>query len=211
MVTRLIAADLDGTLVRAKDIHYDALNLALQKISDTTINEEEHETTFNGLPTRTKLSLLIQQGRVRQEDVSLLYEEKQRETFRQFYLQIKLDPAIIEIGSYWKKKGFLVACVTNAIRTSAEIMLSLCGIRPFVDLVISNEDVVAPKPNPAGYLKAMSLLGIGPDETIIIEDAPKGIAAAEATRCSNVWRVRDVDEVNVENFKQFFGNLLCKS
>jgi len=57
----------------------------------------------------------------------------------------------------------------------------------------------------------MSLLGIGPDETIIIEDAPKGIAAAKATRCPNVWRVRDVDEVNVENFKQFFGNLLCKS
>ena len=68
MVVRLIAVDLDGTLVRAKDIHYDALNLALQKIAGTSIDKDEHESTFNGLPTKTKLSLLIKQGRVKPKE-----------------------------------------------------------------------------------------------------------------------------------------------
>lgn len=50
---KLIVFDLDGVLVDARDLHYDAMNLALAEIaSDCVISRDEHLSTYDGLPTR---------------------------------------------------------------------------------------------------------------------------------------------------------------
>ena len=53
---KLIIFDLDGVLVDAKEIHYQALNKALSNIDKKyVINREEHITTYDGNTTFTKL------------------------------------------------------------------------------------------------------------------------------------------------------------
>ena len=47
-----------------------------------------------------------------------------------------------------------------------------------VDVSVSNEDVSIAKPNPEGYLLAMSRLGVSPRSTAIFEDSAIGIEAA---------------------------------
>ena len=59
-----ILYDLDGVLVNACDWHYEALNRALEMTSGIKISRDEHETEFNGLPTKTKLDLLVKQERI---------------------------------------------------------------------------------------------------------------------------------------------------
>ena len=56
---KLIIFDLDGVLVEARDIHYEAMNRALSLI-DTKycISREEHLAKYDGLSTKKKLSLL---------------------------------------------------------------------------------------------------------------------------------------------------------
>ena len=44
---KLIIFDLDGVLVEAKEIHYDALNIALGNKYEISI--EEHLTKYDGL------------------------------------------------------------------------------------------------------------------------------------------------------------------
>ena len=52
----LIIFDLDGVLVEAKNIHYDALNEALG--NEYAISWNEHLSTYDGLKTTQKLNML---------------------------------------------------------------------------------------------------------------------------------------------------------
>ena len=53
---KLIIFDLDGVLVEAKNIHYDALNDALG--DDYKISWNEHLSIYDGLKTNQKLEML---------------------------------------------------------------------------------------------------------------------------------------------------------
>ncbi len=56
---KFIIFDLDGVLADCKDIHFKALNDALSMIDmKYVISKEEHLSTYDGLPTKTKLMKL---------------------------------------------------------------------------------------------------------------------------------------------------------
>ena len=78
---RLIVFDLDGVLVDARDLHYDAMNLALADIaSDCVISREEHLSTYDGLPTRKKLALLTENKGLSTELYDDIWKAKQKKT-----------------------------------------------------------------------------------------------------------------------------------
>ena len=52
------------------------------------------------------------------------------------------------------------------------------GIEALLDVTVSGEEVRASKPAPDVYLRAMELLGVGPAQTVVVEDSPVGILAA---------------------------------
>ena len=85
-------------------------------------------------------------------------------------------------------------------------MLKKAGILETLEMVVSNQDVSSPKPDPEGYLKIMSYFNFSPKETLIIEDSPKGIEAAEKSG-SNLIKVKNQEEVAIsliENFLKGF-------
>ena len=56
---KLIIFDLDGVLVDARELHYNALNDALFLIDEKyVINRDEHLSTYDGLSNIKKLNLL---------------------------------------------------------------------------------------------------------------------------------------------------------
>ena len=58
-MVKLIVFDLDGVLVDARELHYQALNMALKDIDDSfVIERDEHLSTYDGLSTTKKLQML---------------------------------------------------------------------------------------------------------------------------------------------------------
>ena len=55
-MVKLIIFDLDGVLVEAKNIHYEALNEALG--DKYAISWNEHLSTYDGLKTTQKLEMI---------------------------------------------------------------------------------------------------------------------------------------------------------
>ena len=51
----------------------------------------------------------------------------------------------------------------------------------YLDVVLSNEDVEAPKPDPEIYRVAMERLAVTPAECLIVEDNDHGLEAARAS------------------------------
>ncbi len=192
-MVKIVLYDLDGVLVDACDWHYDALNKALMSVCGFKISPREHKTTFNGLPTKRKLDLLNEQGRVNSEDFTNVHALKQQYTM-EILENLTADQRKIDLHENVAALNIEVACVTNSIRQSAETMLRNTGQFPYMKFVISNQDIVHPKPCAEGYIVAMVRLGVLPQDTLIVEDSPKGVQAAESTG-AHVLRVMNAAEV----------------
>jgi len=180
---RAILYDLDGVLVNACEWHYLALNNALKRVAGdrAIISRVEHETVFNGLPTKRKLDILIQQGRVRERDWQSIWALKQELTVSTIEENAQIDPEKIRLHEDTRRASITSVCVTNSIRQTAHLMLERTGQLEFMDFVISNEMVRRAKPHGEGYVRAMIQLGTMPEEVLIVEDSEKGRQAAESS------------------------------
>jgi len=187
-MTKLIIFDLDGVLVEAKQIHYDTLNQALKEIDEKyIITEAEHLSTYDGLKTTQKLEILTKSKGLHPEFYDDIWYRKQHLTIEAIS-QLQPDLQKIELFKELRDRGYKLACASNSIRRSVLVMLAKIGIIEYMDLIISNEDVKNSKPHPEMYWKAMSMMSVLPEETLIVEDSPHGLLAASRSR-ANVLRV----------------------
>jgi HAD superfamily hydrolase (TIGR01509 family) len=187
-MTKLIIFDLDGVLVEAKEIHYNTLNRALKEIGkEYVITEAEHLSTYDGLKTNQKLDMLTKAKGLPIEVHPQVWHKKQQLTIEAIS-QLQPDLQKIELFKELRDMGYKLACASNSIRRSVLVMLAKIGIIEYMDLIISNEDVKNSKPHPEMYWKVMSMMGVLPEETLIVEDSPHGLLAASRSR-ANVLRV----------------------
>jgi beta-phosphoglucomutase-like phosphatase (HAD superfamily) len=204
MSLKLVIFDMDGVLVDACDWHKDAFNQALEELCGYKISDEEHYSEFNGLPTKTKLAKLAEKGIVKED--KKLHKEinnlKQENTIRIIEESCVYDNSKVNLVSWLKLKGIKVACFTNSIRKTAELMLDKCGVLSELDLLVTNQDVKEPKPSPEGYLKVLKHFNISPQDAMIVEDSPKGIKAATAAGCK-IMKVDNATQVYTENMRRF--------
>ena len=177
---KLVIFDLDGVLVDACEWHRVALNKALLEICDYEIPLEEHYSTFNGLPTKEKLKLLTKQKLVKRKDYEAISQRKQELTLELIGSNCLLDQTKIDLMKALKAKGIHIACFTNSIRQTAELMLKKTGVLDLLEELVTNEDVKKPKPSPEGYLKVIRKFKVPKKNVVIVEDSPKGHAAAQA-------------------------------
>jgi HAD superfamily hydrolase (TIGR01509 family) len=185
---KLIVFDLDGVLVEAKKIHYDTLNQSLREIDGKyVITESEHLSIYDGLKTTQKLEMLTKNKGLDSTFYDKIWLRKQHLTIEAIS-QLQPDLQKIELFKELRDRGYKLACASNSIRRSVLVMLAKIGIIEYMDLIISNEDVKNSKPHPEMYWKAMSMMSVLPEETLIVEDSPHGLLAASRSR-ANVLRV----------------------
>ena len=194
MRTKLVIFDLDGVLVEAKNIHYDALNEAL---GEYAISWQEHLSTYDGLKTTQKLQMLTEQKGLPIEEHDVIWETKQHITLQKLK-ELKPNQTLQSVMNALVEDGYKIAVCSNSIRKTVLTVLSKLGIMEFMDYIISNEDVQNSKPHPEMYWRAISKMGCLPEETLIVEDSPYGLLAANRSN-AHVLRVKNPTEVTYTN------------
>ncbi|EPF17739.1 Phosphorylated carbohydrates phosphatase TM_1254 [Cedecea davisae] len=200
---RGVIFDMDGVLIDAKEWHYDALNQALA-LFGLTITRAEHEGEFDGLPTREKLDRLTARYGLPASLHTFINEMKQIYTLQLinqncwpvYEHQLAL--------SRLKQHGYRLAVASNSVRGSIDNMLSRAKLLDYLQFTLSNEDVSRGKPDPEIYLKAQLCLGLKPQECVIVEDNPHGIAAARASG-AHVMEVAGPSEVTWNRLRNFIA------
>jgi len=191
---KLVVFDLDGVLVEAKNIHFEALNKALVQYA---ITWEEHLSIYDGLKTNQKLEMLYERKGLPKEYFKEIWEAKQKYTLEALS-DLKESDQLKVCMSTLVASGYKIACCSNSIRKTVLTVLSKLGIIEYFDLIISNEDVTNSKPHPEMYWKAMSKMTVLPEETLIVEDSPYGLLAANRAK-AHVLRVGNPEEVTYNN------------
>ena len=198
---KLIIFDLDGVLVNARELHYDALNRALDSIDKKyVIEREEHLSTYDGLSTKKKLNLLTKNKDLPKELHDKVWELKQQMTLK-IIDGFSVDDRIRGILRSFKSDGYTISCATNSIRETAKLQLIRKGFFEYIDFMYSNQDVKNPKPNSEMYLRCMIKAEVNPNETIIIEDSHigrKGALSSGAYLCA----VEDCNDVSYDRIKR---------
>ena len=197
MQIKAVLFDMDGVLIEAKEWHYEALNKVLE-LFGMPISRHEHLTVFDGLPTRKKLEMLSSERGLPRELHEFINQVKQIYTIEMVHTQCKPRFVHENALSRLKSLGYKMAVCSNSVRDTVETMMSKAALTPYLDYMVSNEDVSKGKPDPEMYTKAIQHFGLSPDECLIVEDNENGIKAARAAG-AHLLLVKDVSDTNIQN------------
>jgi HAD superfamily hydrolase (TIGR01509 family) len=190
---KAIIFDLDGVLIDACEWHFKALNRALIKSGNHAISRKDHINKYNGLPTRDKLKMMGIYD-------PIVSELKKKYTAELIVKNCKPDKEKIKMVEELCQDYILAVC-SNAIQSSVVDMLKRANIYQYFELIMGNDEIENPKPNPEIYLKAFEKLRLKPKDCLIVEDAPHGIEAAKMSGALTI-AVRGYKDVNIDLFRR---------
>ena len=103
------------------------------------------------------------------------YRAEHREDYRALG-----NPDAPAVFARLKAAGMLVGIASSSEAAMIERMMAETKLADFVDAYVSGHDVGHHKPAPDVYLACMERLGVCPQDCVVVEDSPTGIAAGLA-------------------------------
>ena len=165
--------DADGVIFDSEPAHAKSY-VAYAQRAGLDLTEETFLTVHRGNSGKAIMHALFPDATdeeldERTRDVNELFR-------REFLSNVTLTPGFKAYLSSITSAGHAVIIVSNGVKENLHAMLTAFSI----DIPsISIEDFHTPKPDPAGYLKGLEILGIGSDDGVVYEDSEVGIRAAK--------------------------------
>lgn len=105
-------------------------------------------------------------------------EIKRRLTQQENDMEYRLFDGAVSLMRGLKNNGIRTAIVTSSnLKKMKHLFAVLPELEENIDLLVTDEDVTASKPDPQGYLLAASRLGADSGEFIVVEDSIAGLEA----------------------------------
>jgi HAD superfamily hydrolase (TIGR01509 family) len=168
--------DLDGVVIDSMPMHAEAWRVYLERLG---IPCNDIENQMHGRRNDEIVRALIG-ANLPPDEVFRHGAEKER-LFREMMLP-QLEQHIVPgvRGLLERTNGTPRAVASNAEPANIDFVLDGAGLRRYFSVVVDGQQVSRPKPWPDIYLRAAELLQTLPENCIIFEDSPTGIAAARA-------------------------------
>lgn len=169
---RAIITDFDGTLVDT----FDANLLAYQRAFQDTgliLTEERYRICFGYRFERFMEEMNI-------TDTNLVHQIKElkRQYYPQFFKHLRPNIPLIELITSFYQMGGKIAIASTARKENLINALEYLKLADIFDYILTGTDVKKGKPDPEIYLTAMQRMNVAPSETLIFEDSPVGLEAA---------------------------------
>lgn len=123
-------------------------------------------------------------------DVAAMVEELAVE---QYATRAQARPGVAAVLARLKAAGVRCAVASSSPHSMLDPGLACAGLAPYIDAVVSTDDVGVSKREPAAYDRARELLGTPKEATWVFEDAAYAVRTAKAAgyRVAATW---DCDE-----------------
>lgn len=179
MSLRTLLFDLDGTLLDSFAAHFQAYRFALARFG-ICVDEAAFLNSYS--PHWHDVYRAVGLAEEHWPAASALWlEEAARQVPRAY-------PGTLELVTGLSRR-YALGLVTSGSRSRVERDLALTGLAGRFAVVITGDDVRAPKPDPEGLLAALAALGAAAHEALYVGDTPGDRAAARAAGMRFVWSV----------------------
>ncbi len=175
---KAIIFDMDGVLIDSEPHHAKIEKQLFAKLN-LNISDEEH-STYMGKATDVMWKEIINDKKLSYSSKKLVRQNE--EISKRHFAQQKLAPmdGLVEILEKLKKNNIPMAVASSSCQKIIDVILKSNGLDKYFKYMVSSEQVGGSKPEPDIFLHTAKLLGVKPEECIVIEDSTNGIRAAKA-------------------------------
>lgn len=208
---KAVLFDLDNTLY-----DYDMCNLYAEKMlflkimEDTEISREIAEKYLKEakLEVKKKIKgtasehnrLLYMQAICEKIGVSsVCYAKEWYDTYwDNFLVKCSLYDYVMPLLEYLKNKGISVVIVTDLTALIQYRKLKVLGLTPYINYIVTSEEVGAEKPSPLMFMSAIEKVGCDVSEVIMVGDSyERDICGAEKLGIKGILYTKDIDIVGI--------------
>jgi HAD superfamily hydrolase (TIGR01509 family) len=182
---RAILFDFDGTIALSEPLHFAAFSETLVE-RGVSLPQALYYQRYLGLTDAEGLERMLDDfGRADlHAEAPALLHRKAEIMAQKIAAGVPLCPGVTSFVADAAQRVAL-AIVSGARRAEIDWVLEHAGLHPFFPLILAAEEIQRGKPDPEGYRIARMRLrervgGLGPEQCLVVEDSPKGIAAARA-------------------------------
>jgi beta-phosphoglucomutase len=176
--------DMDGVLVDTYRAHYRSW-LEMAEPEGLHFSEAEFAPTF-GRTSREIIAHFWGSDRFDDAQIAALDARKEAAFRRLIETDFPAMPGVHRLLDALHKAGFRLAVGSSGPPQNVALVLEKLGTRNLFGAIITGSDVTRGKPDPQVFLLAAERLGVPPARCAVIEDAPAGVAAANAAGMASV-------------------------
>ena len=174
-----VVFDVDGVLIDTEPYHFSAWRQVLEEYGIRLTPEGYKE--LSGNPAEYIDRILIDRYNLR-VPYGTLARRKRKVVYDLLRKQpLKPKPGVPDVLLNLKNAGLLIGVASATSREQLIMKLKKISILDYLDVIVSEDEVSRSKPNPDIYLRAFTLLGIRPQEAVVVEDTPTGARAGKAS------------------------------
>ena len=203
---RAVIFDVDGVLIDTMGFHAAAWVRAGQELG-IEVDEEEVYRREGEPGLHTAKDFIKMAGMMTTKARAAAFVGKKEEIYAKIASRPKIFRGATDLLAFLKDRGMRLAFVTGTSREETEKVLP-AELRAFFTASVCGDEVMHGKPNPEPYMKAMSLLQVPSQESLVIENAPFGIQSAKSAG-TTVWAVRSyLSDSHLGKADRLFDNLV---
>jgi HAD superfamily hydrolase (TIGR01509 family) len=175
---KAVIFDMDGTIVDNMHLHADAFAVFAERHGLPPLTPEDR-ARLDGRRNSEIFPILFRRDVPREEWVA--YEEEKEGLYRELsrgrLLPMKGMQMLID---RLRASGVPIALATSAPALNVAHTLDELGLASAFSIVVRGDQVPRGKPAPDVFIEAARQLGVAPEDCLVFEDAPMGVAAAQA-------------------------------
>jgi HAD superfamily hydrolase (TIGR01509 family) len=175
---RAVIFDIDGTIVDNMHLHAEAFAVFAERHGLPPLTPQDR-ARLDGRRNSEIFPILFKRDVPREE--WQVYEHEKESLYRRLS-RGRLTPmkGLHDCIARLKTDGIKVALATSAPEPNVAHTLAELGLANDFPIIVRGDQVPRGKPAPDVFLEAARRLEVAPAECLVFEDAPMGIAAAQA-------------------------------
>ena len=177
-----IIFDLDGVICSTDRYHYLAWKALADRLGITF--DEQVNSQLRGVSRMESLEIVLgEHGTDYSEEQKLALATEKNEIYKNYLSSMTPGDLSKEVRMTLhnlRQRGYLLAIGSSSKNTQQ--ILNRLGLGDFFDAIADGTMITKSKPDPEVFLLAASMLGVSPENAIVIEDAESGVRAAKAGR-----------------------------
>ncbi len=170
-----IITDFDGTLVDTFEANFRAYDIVFKR-HGLSLSRDQYRSCF-GL----RFDAFMRQMGIDDTDIMESIKKEKAQVYPNCFDLLVPNIILITFIRKMRLSGIKTAIASTAQKENLMNVLNHLQLADLFDEIIAGMVVRRGKPDPEIYLKAMEILGVSSDETLIFEDTEVGLQAAESS------------------------------